>query len=436
MIFVGVDWAEAHHDVCVLDSEGAVLARKRVPDSLLGASELHALLADHLGDDDDAQSVIVGIEKDRGLIVTALIAANYQVFAINPLAASRYRERHHVSGAKSDPGDAKVLADLVRTDRHNHRAVAGDSALSDAIKLLARTHQNTIWSRQRQVNTLRSALKDYYPGALEAFGTDLSGPDAVAVLAIAPTPALGRTLSRAKITSALKRAGRQRHLDGRTERIHEALHREQLRQPATLENAYGVTTEAAIANIAQLNASLAKLEASLSEHFEQHPSAKVILSSRNGDGPRCSGAGRVRRRPEPLRRRQVSQELRRHVTGDQGLRQVQGSAGPAQSQQAPGRRARPVGLQFVAPVTGSTSVLRRAQGSRQAPSQGDPSTGQQVGRDPSRVPRERLSLRRKHRVVTLPGTCCLTFTTKGCLRLENYTPRLAPNRRRGTSCEQ
>ena len=278
MIFVGVDWAEAHHDVCVLDSEGAVLARKRVPDSLLGASELHALLADHLGDDDDAQSVIVGIEKDRGLIVTALIAANYQVFAINPLAASRYRERHHVSGAKSDPGDAKVLADLVRTDRHNHRAVAGDSALSDAIKLLARTHQNTIWSRQRQVNTLRSALKDYYPGALEAFGTDLSGPDAVAVLAIAPTPALGRTLSRAKITSALKRAGRQRHLDGRTERIHEALHREQLRQPATLENAYGVTTEAAIANIAQLNASLAKLEASLSEHFEQHPSAKVILS--------------------------------------------------------------------------------------------------------------------------------------------------------------
>jgi hypothetical protein len=278
MIFVGVDWAEAHHDVCVLDAEGSVLARRRIPDSLVGASELHALLADHLGDDDDAQSVIVGIEKDRGLIVTALVAANYQIFAINPLAASRYRERHHVSGAKSDPGDAKVLADLVRTDRHNHRAVAGDSALSDAIKLLARTHQNTIWTRQRQVNSLRSALKDYYPGALDAFGTDLSGPDAVAILAIAPTPGIARTLSRAKITSALKRAGRQRHLDERVERIHEVLHREQLRQPTTLENAYGVTTEAAISNIAQLNVSLAKLEASLSEHFKQHPSAKVILS--------------------------------------------------------------------------------------------------------------------------------------------------------------
>jgi hypothetical protein len=261
-----------------MDADGMVLARRRIPDSLVGVGELHAMVAEHLGDDDEPSEVIVGIEKDRGLIVTALIAADYQVFAINPLAASRYRERHHVSGAKSDPGDAKVLADLVRTDRHNHREVAGDSALSDAIKLLARTHQNTIWTRQRQVNSLRSALKDYYPGALEAFGTDLSGPDAVAILAIAPTPGVARTLSRARITTALKRVGRSRHLEERVERIYEVLHRNQLRQPATLENAYGVTTEAAMANIIQFNASLAKLEASLSEHFERHPSAKVILS--------------------------------------------------------------------------------------------------------------------------------------------------------------
>src|SRR5664280_1158196 len=139
MIFVGVDWTEAHHDVCGLDAEGAVLARKRIPDSLLGVSELHALVADQLGDDDDAQHVIVGIEKDRGLIVTALVAANYQVFAVNPLAASRYRERHHVSGAKSDPGDAKVLADLVdrspqpprrrgRHAPHRSREGTGESA--------------------------------------------------------------------------------------------------------------------------------------------------------------------------------------------------------------------------------------------------------------------------------------------------------------------
>ena len=278
MIFVGVDWAEVHHDVCILDEGGDVLARKRIPDALAGVQQLHAMIAEHLGEENDAESVVVGIETERGLLVTALVAAGYQVFAVNPLAASRYRERHHVSGAKSDPGDAKVLADLVRTDRHNHRAIAGDSVLSDVIKLLARNHQNTIWECQRQVNTLRSALKDYYPGALEAFGTELSGPDAVAILAIAPTPAKGRSLSKTRIETALRKAGRRRLLEERVNRIHEILRREQLAQPALLEDAYGVTTEATIANIAQLNASIQKLEASLSTHFEQHPSAKVILS--------------------------------------------------------------------------------------------------------------------------------------------------------------
>ena len=278
MIFVGVDWAEVHHDVCILDEGGDVLARKRIPDALAGVQQLHAMIAEHLGEENDAESVVVGIETERGLLVTALVAAGYQVFAVNPLAASRYRERHHVSGAKSDPGDAKVLADLVRTDRHNHRAIAGDSVLSDVIKLLARNHQNTIWECQRQVNTLRSALKDYYPGALEAFGTELSGPDAVAILSIAPTPTKARALTKARIETALRKAGRRRLLHERVNRIYEILRREQLTQPALLEDAYGVATEATIANIAQLNASTAKLEASLSTHFEQHPSAKVILS--------------------------------------------------------------------------------------------------------------------------------------------------------------
>ena len=278
MIFVGVDWAEVHHDVCVMDADGKVLGRKRIPDSLSGIGELHVLVADHTGEDDDASHVVVGIEKDRGLIVTALVAAGYEVFAVNPLAAARYRERHHVSGAKSDPGDAKVLADLVRTDRHNHRAVAGDGSLVEAVKLLARAHQNAIWSRQRQVNALRSSLKDYYPGALEAFGTDLASVDAVAVLAIAPTPAIGPTLSRAKLVSAMKRSGRKRNLDEHAERIQGVLRKEQLSQPAVLENAYGITTKVTVAVIVQLNETMAQLEAALSQHFEQHPDAKIIHS--------------------------------------------------------------------------------------------------------------------------------------------------------------
>jgi transposase len=119
---------------------------------------------------------------DRGLWVAALLEAGYEVYAISPLAASRYRDRHTVSGAKSDPRDALMLADLVRTDRHQHRTVAADSTLAEAVKVLARAHQSLIWTRQRQINQLRSTLREFYPQAL-------------AVLSRAPSPAEGRALS-------------------------------------------------------------------------------------------------------------------------------------------------------------------------------------------------------------------------------------------------
>ena len=166
MIFVGVDWAEAHHDICVLDEAGAVLARKRIPDTLEGVRALHELLAPYA---EESNEVAVGIEKDRGLIVTAMLGANYRVYALNPLSVARYRERHVTSGSKSDPGDAKVLADVVRTDRHNHREAAGDSEDADAIKVLARAHQSAIWYRLREMNALRNALGGLLPRGTQRF---------------------------------------------------------------------------------------------------------------------------------------------------------------------------------------------------------------------------------------------------------------------------
>jgi Transposase/Transposase IS116/IS110/IS902 family len=276
VLFVGVDWAEDHHDVCVMADAGTVLGKRRVPDSVAGIGELHALVAEHADDDDDV--VIVGIEVDRGLLVGSLVSAGYEVYAVNPMASARYRDRHAVSGAKSDPGDAKVLADLVRTDRHNHRPVAGDSDLAEGVKLLARAHQSAIWGRQRQLNALRSALREYYPGAIAAFGTDLSSSDALAVLEIAPTPELGRGLSRSKIASALRRGGRARNIDRRSEEIQSALRVEQLEAPALIAKAHGLITRSALVLISSFNSQIDELEAGLSEHFEQHPDAKVVLS--------------------------------------------------------------------------------------------------------------------------------------------------------------
>jgi transposase len=99
-----------------------VLAKVRVPEGIEGVQRLHEILAEHA---EEPKEVLVGIETDRGLLVGALVASGYRVFAINPLSVDRYRDRHTTSGAKSDPGDARVLADIVRTDRHRHRPVAG-----------------------------------------------------------------------------------------------------------------------------------------------------------------------------------------------------------------------------------------------------------------------------------------------------------------------
>jgi len=218
-VFMGDDWAEDHHDVHLMDEDGNKLVSRRLPEGLDGMRVFHELVGGHV---DDPAEVVVGIETDRGLWVTALVAAGYLVYAINPLAASRYRDRHNVGGAKSDPGDAKMLADLVRTDRHNHRRIAGDSPAVEAIRIVARGHQNLIWTRNRQTNALRSALREYYPAAQEAF-PDLADRDALGVLAKAPTPAQGAQLTLGQIQAALKRGGRQRNLERRTGEIHTAL---------------------------------------------------------------------------------------------------------------------------------------------------------------------------------------------------------------------
>ena len=139
-LFVGDDWAEDHHDVELMDATGRRLATARLPEGVAGMARLHAMIGERVGEDPDEDvEVVVGIETDRGPWVAALVAAGYTVMAVNPLQAARFRDRLGVSGAKSDAGDAHVLADMVRTHAHELRPVAGDSARAAAIKVVART---------------------------------------------------------------------------------------------------------------------------------------------------------------------------------------------------------------------------------------------------------------------------------------------------------
>ncbi|MCU4187386.1 IS110 family transposase [Acidiferrimicrobium sp. IK] len=274
MIFVGVDWAEAHHDVYVQDEAGKRLAGGRLPEGVEGIARFHDMVGFHVNEPSD---VVVGIETDRGLFVAALVAAGYEVFAVNPMSTSRYRDRHSTSGAKSDPGDAKVLADMVRTDRHNHRSVSADSEQVQAVKILARAHQSMIWSRGRQTNLLRSTLREFYPAALAAFD-DLTSTDALEVLRVAPTPELGRGLSSSKIAAALRRGGRRRRVDQRAGEIQAVLRAPQLAAPAAVSTAMGASVSASVAVIAAMVAQTAVLAGELEAGFDKHPDAEVVRS--------------------------------------------------------------------------------------------------------------------------------------------------------------
>src|SRR5487761_753512 len=240
-LFVGDDWAEDHHDVELMDAAGRVLAKRRLPEGVAGMARLHEMVGQHLGEDADAE-VVIGIETDRGPWVAALVAAGYTVYGVNPLQASRYRERHGVSGAKSDTGDAHMLTDMVRTDSHQLRAVAGDSADAGAVKVVARVHKTLIWERTRQVQRLRHQVREYYPAALEAF-PGLGAPAALQQLAKAPNPARAARLTRAQVSAALKRS-RRRDIPGKTTAILAALRSAQLGQPPAVTAAYAVTVRA------------------------------------------------------------------------------------------------------------------------------------------------------------------------------------------------
>jgi transposase len=277
MLFVGNDWAEDHHEVELEDESGRRLVRRRLPEGIEGMAGFHAVIADYLPEGAEASDVVIGIETDRGPWVAALVAAGYQVYPINPMQVARYRERHSTSGAKSDRGDAHVLAEIVRLDRAHHQPIAADSELAEAIKVLARAHQNLIWTRQRQTNQLRSMLREFFPAALAAFA-DLAGRDALAVLAVAPTPTAGRALTVETITDLLRRAGRRRYLATTAATIHRALQTEHLQAPPRIAEAYGASTAALVAIIAELGRQINTVEEQVVTHFSRHPEGEIYLS--------------------------------------------------------------------------------------------------------------------------------------------------------------
>ncbi|OHU20606.1 IS110 family transposase [Mycobacteroides chelonae] len=279
-MFCGIDWGESRHDVAIIDQAGTVVSRKKITTDAAGFTDLLGLLAE-VGDS-AADPIPVAIETDRGLLVAALRSTDRDVYPLNPLAASRYRARHQVSGAKSDAADAVLLANILRTDAAAHRPMPADTELAQAIRVLARAQQDAVWARQKLGNQVRSLLKDFYPAALDAFAGmpngGLARPEARTILAAAPTPAKAAKLSRIKLRALLVKAGRQRGIDAEADRLFPVLRGEQLRQPTVVEDALGIQLAALLVQFDAACRASDDLEAATREHFERHPDAAVIHS--------------------------------------------------------------------------------------------------------------------------------------------------------------
>ena len=213
--------------------------------------------------------------------MACLRATGRTVYPINPMAVARYRDRHTVSGGKSDHGDSVVLASILRTDIGFHRPLPADSELAQAIAVLARAQQDAVWDRTTAHNKLRSHLREYFPGFLAAFAEAKHGilrPEARTILAAAATPGDAAKLTAAQLRALLKKAGRSRGIDAEAARLRDAFRAPQMRQLPLVEQAMGRQT---LALLGQLNAACAAaddLEHAATESFNQHPDAGIITS--------------------------------------------------------------------------------------------------------------------------------------------------------------
>lgn len=275
----GIDWAEDHHDIGLVDADGNVVAKRRINDDAAGFRRLLELLAD--AGDSAEDPIPVAIETNRGLLVACLRATGRQVYAINPKAVDRYRDRHSVARKKSDTGDALVLAHILRTDRAAHRPLPADSDLAQAIAVLARAQQDAVWERTSAHHKLRSLLREYYPAILAAFADKRGGilrPEARALLAAAPTPRVAAQLTISQLSQLLARAGRQRGIAAEAARLQAVLRAEYLHHSPLVENAFGTQAGALLRQLDATIVNAEQLAAATVTHFDKHPDAQIITS--------------------------------------------------------------------------------------------------------------------------------------------------------------
>lgn len=201
MYSVGLDWGSAEHSVCVIDSDGAVIARIEIQHTAAGLRKLLSRLARIAS----PEQLPVAIERPSGLVVDTLVDAGHPVVPIHPNQLKACRSRYRAAGGKSDPGDAYILADVLRTDGHRFRPLEPLSDEIRALRTLVRTREDLVAERVALTNQLRALLDSFWPGATALFA-DLASPISLAFLARYPAPEQARGLGPKRLAAFLARS--------------------------------------------------------------------------------------------------------------------------------------------------------------------------------------------------------------------------------------
>jgi len=198
--FTGIDWASDKHDVCVINATGAVQARFVIAHTAEGLADLVRRLK-RFG---KPQDLPVAIERPSGLLVDSLVEAGFPVVPIHPNALKATRPRYSAALGKSDPGDAYILADMLRTDGHRFRALRPASDETKALRAAVRTRDDLVATRVQLANQLRALLDSFWAGAAAIFA-DVDSPIALDFLDTFPTPDSAARLGTKRLVRFLKR---------------------------------------------------------------------------------------------------------------------------------------------------------------------------------------------------------------------------------------
>jgi transposase len=276
-IYVGIDWADDHHDVYVTDDTAKMLDSFSIAHSFEGMEKLRTKLSKV---SDNPEDILVAIESHHGLLIYSLLEAGYAIYPINPKSMDRYRDRYRMSSSKSDPRDAMVLANILRTDLHLYKPLPKERAEDARLRQLTRTHKSFVQQKVKLVNQLTDQLKSYFPAALRLF-SGLDHEITLAFLERYPTPKMASLATEKEIYDFFREQGYSHYK--RASQVYKVLQEPALECPEEMIDVYRIVVLSLVPVLRSLIVQVAKLAKEISKEFKRNPAYRVFRSLPTGE---------------------------------------------------------------------------------------------------------------------------------------------------------